>query len=251
MIKAVPADHPHRRTITRLERSATDAIAEALDNLRRDLFRGISRDNVREIVSRLSDPEINERLRLALYDALLPAVDAGFENGQTFVNETALGVKRGVTEIGFDWELVHELAREWLRQHTFSLTYANVWSITTATAARLRGAIDDFIASPDMTMNQLTRLVEGIFDPIRAELIAVTEVTRTFAQSELTAWRESGIIKRKRWNTARDELVCPICGPLHRTVADMDGTFPGGFDGPPAHPRCRCWVSGVVEVPDG
>jgi hypothetical protein len=44
------------------------------------------------------------------------------------------------------------------------------------------------------------------------------------------------------WQTSNDERVCPICGPKHGKEI-TDGKFP------PAHPRCRCWVT--YEFPEG
>ena len=63
----------------------------------------------------------------------------------------------------------------------------------------------------------------------------------------MEAWRESDVINKRRWNTGVDELVCPICGPLHNVIVGLDETFPGGFRVPPAHPNCRCWITPVVE----
>lgn len=45
------------------------------------------------------------------------------------------------------------------------------------------------------------------------------------------------------WTTARDDRVCPICGPLDgRRYEIWRETFPSG---PPAHPNCRC---GLIYV---
>jgi len=57
---------------------------------------------------------------------------------------------------------------------------------------------------------------------------------------------QTGLQMRRVWNTANDELVCPICGPLNEQPEDVwSGDFP---DGPPAHPNCRCGASlEVVE----
>jgi hypothetical protein len=79
-------------------------------------------------------------------------------------------------------------------------------------------------------------------------MIAVTEVTRSYAEGNQIAWKESGVVEGKEWNTANDEIVarCPICWPLHGVVIPIGEEFDGGFDGPPAHPRCRCWITPVV-----
>lgn len=82
----------------------------------------------------------------------------------------------------------------------------------------------------------------------RAELIASTEVTRAYAVAVDEIEKELGdIAKGQMWTTVRDELVCPICGPLHDKRKNRNtGKFPGGFDNPPAHPRCRCYKRIVV-----
>jgi SPP1 gp7 family putative phage head morphogenesis protein len=244
-VKAIPKDHPHRRQFAQWEREVTDKIAQALARRRRDLFRGITRENVSQVLDRLADPAHRDKLRAAIYEALLPVARGGVDKQREVLEKEVLGVK-GVTDFGFDWEMVHEVARQWLRNMTFDL----IAGIERTTSAQLRRRISEFIADGEMTMGMLSDLLAPIFGPVRAEMIAVTEVTRTFAEAEIAAMRESGLVRRKKWQTANDELVCPICGPLNQQVVDLDENFPGGFEAPPAHPRCRCWISPVVEVPD-
>ena len=81
----------------------------------------------------------------------------------------------------------------------------------------------------------------------RARQLAVTEVTRAFAEGNMAAWRAAGVIEKRRWNTNNDELVCPVCGPLAGQVRGLDDEFGDGIPLPPAHPRCRCWITPVVD----
>jgi hypothetical protein len=48
------------------------------------------------------------------------------------------------------------------------------------------------------------------------------------------------------WNTANDDLVCAICGPLNQQERPLDEPFDGGIERPAAHPRCRCWLTSEV-----
>jgi hypothetical protein len=41
-----------------------------------------------------------------------------------------------------------------------------------------------------------------------------------------------------RWNAILDPDTCPICRPLHKTLAATPEDFPHGP--PPLHPLCRC-----------
>ena len=108
-------------------------------------------------------------------------------------------------------------------------------------------------------MPELIERVDSFLNnPIRAETIAVTEATRTYAEGNMVAWRESGVVNGRIWQTALDELVCPVCRPLHNQITAFDDqvwhhpTNPGlsvglSVKNPPAHVRCRCWQSSFVK----
>lgn len=247
-VKAIPKDHPHRRQIAALEREVADIITAALDQYRRDIFRDVTRANVYELAMRAESPELNARLRKAIYEALLKVAMTGGEVGKRQIEAEVLGVKAAPFDAGLaiDWELVNTAVADWARAMSFDLTYANEYSISRSTANGLRRAIANFVESPDMSMSELARQVEGLFDAVRGEMIAVTEVTRAFAAGNQTSWEKSNVVEGKQWNTAVDELVCPICGPLNGKVVKLGETFGGFYDYPPAHPRCRCWLSPVV-----
>lgn len=74
-----------------------------------------------------------------------------------------------------------------------------------------------------------------------ALVLIVTLVTATILLLLNEAIRQ-GVIAgyRLTWWTKRDERVCVFCGPLHGVSVPQGEKFPGGLDGPPAHPRCRC-----------
>ncbi len=251
-LKAIPRDHPHRRKLAELERDVTDAMTAALDQYRRDIFRDVTRSNVYELAARAESPELNARLRQSIYDALLKVAAAGGDVGKAQIEAEVFGVKAAPFDAGIaiDWELVNTAVADWARAMSFDLTYANEYSISQRTARGLRAAIASFVESSDMSMSELARQVESLFDAVRGEMIAVTEVTRAFAAGNQAAWEQSKVVEGKQWNTAVDELVCPICGPLNGKVVKLNETFGGFYDYPPAHPRCRCWISPVTIAPE-
>lgn len=85
---------------------------------------------------------------------------------------------------------------------------------------------------------------------VDAEVVVGEAAARSVAQTETTvaqsAGGEAGIdlaggkSLEDLWITEADNRVCPVCSPLHRTKrATWKDTRP---DGPPAHPRCRCFI---------
>lgn len=141
-------------------------------------------------------------------------------------------------ELGVSWSVVNEAAIAWAKGYTFDL----VSGINDTSQAFLSENIAAWIESGE-PLDVLIEKLAPFFGTVRAELVASTEVTRIFAEANLTTWRESGVVKGKRWFASVDDLVCPICAPLHNTVVELDGSgFLDALQSPPAHPRCRCWL---------
>jgi hypothetical protein len=89
-------------------------------------------------------------------------------------------------------------------------------------------------------------VIDQAFGPSRVENIAVTETTgAASAAGEIAVDATVGRNEEDRWFTAEDQRVCPICAPLNgKNRSDWSRFFP---DGPPAHPRCRCWIEYAFE----
>lgn len=89
------------------------------------------------------------------------------------------------------------------------------------------------------------QLLEG-FGEQRAEKIAITEVTRSFVWGSVAAYLATNVIDYVMWVTQNDEATCRICQPLHMRVRPIGEGF-GLIGFPPAHPNCRCFVTGVIN----
>ncbi len=86
-----------------------------------------------------------------------------------------------------------------------------------------------------------------LFSPGRAASASITEVTRTGSQADRIAARTIGARLAVRtvgiWQTAKDDLVCPICRPLHgRQEFGPNGWAARVPGGSPAHIGCRCEI---------
>jgi hypothetical protein len=177
--------------------------------------------------------ENEEVLLLAL---LVPFVERWAEVAIGLTVESALTP----AALGIDAN-VNARAAEWAGRHALEL--AKGLNRTSRELAKAR--IRNWLAEGSGDLRLLNRSLGEVISPQwRASLIAQTEVTRARSMAVQEIARELGdVVKYVVWWTQNDEIVrrCPICWPLHKTRVPVGGTFPGGLDGPPAHPRCRCW----------
>lgn len=157
-----------------------------------------------------------------------------------------------VLTAGFSWDLAAAEAADWAAAYTFDLvTGLNKTTKTGLKTAILSwvddgGTIDDLADSirPIFANEMATIRIEALFNVDRARMIAETEATRIYAMGKVTAYTANGLADfpperippdgshvRCRcdvslvqfedgswhwvWFTVRDELVCPICRPLH------------------------------------
>ncbi len=163
-----------------------------------------------------------------------------------------------------NWDLFNESAISYLHQYRLS----TITGITESTRRQAILAIDNWIRE-GAPLGTLQSTLAPVFGRTRAESIAITEVTRVYAEGNLRLWQSTGLVGVKRWQTAFDDRVCPICRPFHDTIVEIDGAFSHSaadleaskelqrivrrqgslFRAPPAHVRCRCWLQpGVSEV---
>lgn len=100
---------------------------------------------------------------------------------------------------------------------------------------------DDWLANDGENIALLAAMIAPLFSDARAESIAVTETTRAFSAGNALLWSVLGFVSAYRWNTQRDERVCPLCGPLDGRIYLITSSVK-----PPRHPNCRCWISPVL-----
>lgn len=161
-------------------------------------------------------------------DLVRPFLQRLFEDqARTATNQLNLGV---------DWTLINERAAAWASQYTFDL----VTGLNATNRRLLQGAVDRYFRD-GQTIGELENSIMGAFGPVRAEMIAVTEVTRAATQGERALMDElgaQGIHMRPIFHTNVDELVCTeLCEPLNNKEITRDEDYP------PLHPRCRCWTN--------
>ncbi|OFW99470.1 MAG: hypothetical protein A3E78_17355 [Alphaproteobacteria bacterium RIFCSPHIGHO2_12_FULL_63_12] len=149
------------------------------------------------------------------------------------VERAALGVNAVI-----DFGLVHEGAAGLIR------TYQDEWwgLLSQTTREDLRRAIAEHVQQ-GTTMPQLAKRLGPTFGPARAKRIAVTEVTRMYAEGSLEGYRASGVVQSVEWRTANDDRVDPQCSGL----AGQTWTL-GQEQRPPAHVSCRCLTDNQLHI---
>ena len=239
--------NPSGRMMRAMERDAEARIARALNKMRLDLLRGLNDSNVYLLPQKLGSREVLQPFADTYTAVIQDLALAGADFGREQVERAIYGVTKQHGGIEINWDLANEAAEDWARRKAGQ----DIVGIGQVTQRRVQKEVAAWTAN-DETINQLAQRLSkpnGPFSPKRAHTIAVTETTGAFAGGNQTAWLESGVATGNRWNTNVDELVCPICGPLHNEIAPIREPFPSGNGlwRPPAHPNCRCWLTPTVE----
>lgn len=225
---------PEQRLLLKLWRSKINQVAEIAKN------------------GTLPDEEWWQTFQQEQLDVIRPWIErlalTGVKRGRQALNTEQ---KDLLPSVVINWQMVNQAAVSWAMAYSVDL----LTGIMQTTRNRLYTTIADWIASNQAFPALLEKVNEIFDDPRRAEAIAVTETTRVIAEGNTLAWREAGVWGRE-WQTARDELVCPVCGPLHKQQQPMGSNFQVTVNGkryapanPPAHVRCRCTVRPIVNEP--
>lgn len=240
--KATRSINPDGRMMRRLEADMEAAVARALNKLRLSVTNEITEGNVRDMVMRLDREDITRPFQDAITRQIETVALAGADFGREQVERYVFGTSKAL-DMGM-WELANNAAAEWAMRYGYEL----VRGLLTTTRDWLQLQIAEYIRNSETIGQLIGKIRQGTgYSEQRAQMIAVTEVTRAFAEGNMAAWRASGVIEKRRWNTNNDEQVCPVCGPLNGKVAGMNEDFPGGIRNAPAHPRCRCWITPAIE----
>lgn len=166
-----------------------------------------------------------------MLSALRPALISLVEDATAAAIATAL--TRG---LDFDVDSVTEAVAELVPGYVKDWEKEIVASTTERVSAMVK-AYEVGVYDLDEMMDR----VDKLFDPERAELIAVTETTRIFDVVNQIVNAEAGV-EKVRFLTVRDPWVCPECAQYDNQVFDVDE-----LPEIPVHPNCRCFAAPVVR----
>lgn len=237
----------------RMEREAEDKLTAALQSLGKRIMANLSDVQTEAlpavILARIDDPKTWLPFRDVLIEFLKDAALAGADLGRRQVEQGVFGVRKAVSaSFNVDWDLANTSAAQWAQQHGAMLVSGLAGTTRDRVASEVRYFVENGLPLSELR-KRIMNIETGAFSGARAQTIAVTETTRAFAEGNVAAWQQSGVIMAYEWDTANDEITCPICGRLKGMRVPMGQGF-GRYGRPPAHPNCRCGLLPVVEVPE-
>ena len=167
------------------------------------------------------------------------------------------------TGIGIEWDIVNQGAADWARSYSTLLAGQIDATSRDLIATNIRNSIATYFEE-GLTMGQLQDKLNAdpslaelftkdvrdrlgrVYGPVRAEMIAVTEVTNASMQGEgviVDELSKQGIQMIETWETNRDSLVCSTCRPRHGVERGKGEGAAYWIIRGAAHPRCRCWIN--------
>lgn len=246
-VKTVARDkkEPGRLAKLKFERSLSELVQSRFDRQARwvrEKLKLYYADRASKVITAppitwLDDPEFWEYPEFEA-DLIILIKDAARAGVSLFEQDIAVGI---------DYTLVNNRAVTWAREYAYDL----VKGIDATTRDVLQNAISTFAETPGMTIGQVMDMLP--FNEVRSQMVATTEITRSFAHGQMLAGQElkdenPDLRVTKTWFTNNDDRVCDICGPLDGKEVDLDAEFAPGIDEPPGHVNCRCWISTGTRI---
>ena len=181
-------------------------------------------------------------------EAIRPTIIRGLQDMAEVGVQAGADAFTAAVGISLDWTLANTAAADWARTYGGQL----IKGLDATTKARVGAEVGAWAEAREGYPDLLKRIRAIIDDPRRAELIAQTEPTNAYAAGNVATWEqeeaELGVQIVEVWNTANDDLVCPICGPLNGQQRAIGQEFERGILRPAAHPRCRCWLTALIVL---
>lgn len=142
-----------------------------------------------------------------------------------------------------------------VQQHLKTVTGEFAKDVNITTEKKIRAALAQGIEDGE-GVPELRKRIQNVFQSAkagRATAITRTEVSKSSNYAVLEGWKQSGVVRAKKWFTAEDERVDPICAALHgkeftleTDISTGDELF-GNIQEPPAHVQCRCVLIPITK----
>ena len=153
--------------------------------------------------------------------------------------------------IGMDYTMINDRALEWAQTYSYNLIGKATGGIDATTRNMVSNVISRFVDTPGFTIGDAINQLSETFGETRARMIAVTEITRAYAQGNQIAGEElkkefPDVKVTKTWFTDGD--ACEICRSLEGKEVEIEEEFDAGIYDPPAHVNCGCWTQTRTRI---
>lgn len=121
------------------------------------------------------------------------------------------------------------------------------WAISDTTRDKLKALVEDALAeeTPIADLEEAIR-ASDVFSKSRAKMIAKTEIAKAQSQGNLTAWKQTGVVKTAKWLVSSIHDQDDACDAnMQAGPIPIGEAFPSGVEAPPDHPRCNCMLVAV------
>jgi SPP1 gp7 family putative phage head morphogenesis protein len=182
-----------------------------------------------------------------------PIAQAAEQLQASIVEQAQAGADNALVELSIGGEdmtsLVNTRAVEWAERRAADLIKSDGTGgeLLDATRNLIRGTIEQAVEE-GWSAQQLAKELRGsyAFSRDRAVTIARTELQMAYANGAMQGYIASGVVKRKQW--ILDPDPCPVCiANAAQGEIPLLQAFQGGSMTAPAHPRCRCTVTPIVD----
>jgi SPP1 gp7 family putative phage head morphogenesis protein len=211
-------------------------------------IRKVFRDRLREIYGYIARREARLTESLRLKSAIDPVTTAGIT---TILERLKLDLSPIVTSyVGASFWKANEMSAQqmgfkgWIPFDMRVLkaiqdeSYSFVNKFITEKHTELKDILSEGISQGD-TISTISKEIKDSFKvtSYKSELIARSEVIKTYGRSTKMAIINGGVTDKYQWKTSRKENVCPQCRPLHNRVFSVhDSTAPMPVVS--THPQC-------------
>ncbi len=154
-----------------------------------------------------------------------------------------LGEKRAqsiIEEVFTDDENIHiriGIEKQDIAEELLNNSLLRVSKMQQTTIEEIRKILAEGYEQGESWKEQKKRIENKIKNPVRAEMIAITELGHAYNESTKNTYRGAGANKVV-WHASLDLKTCDGCRSLHGQEFDIDKAPDN-----PLHPRCRCtWL---------
>lgn len=158
---------------------------------------------------------------------------------ETLETSFIFGGKQALSQVGVNigFDLSNPRAKDWLEKNALEHATSINDTVKDQVKQRIVSGVEQGLSA-----NDLADSISEFFDKQggwRALRMARTEVIGGYSGGSLEGYKQSEVVKMKRWLTAGG--VDDVCGDNEaQGVLRLEDAFASGDDAPPAHPNCKC-----------